>query len=58
MQYVIKQNGLYIVSLNESLIIKRSDNKAEAKRFGEKDARTLASYLFNATMEPADNQHN
>lgn len=51
MQYVIKQNGLYIVSLNESLIIKRSDNKAEAKRFGEKDARTLASYLFNATVE-------
>lgn len=58
MQYVIKQNGLYIVSLNESLIIKRSDNKAEAKRFGEKDARTLASYLFNATVELADVKQN
>lgn len=53
MQYVIKQNGLYIVSLSESLIIKRSDKKAKAKRFNEKDARTLASYLFNATVEPA-----
>lgn len=58
MQYVIKQNGIYIVSLNESLIIKRSDNKAEAKRFGEKDARTLASYLFNAAVELADVQSN
>lgn len=58
MQYVIKQNGLYIVSLNESLIIKRSDNKAEAKRFGEKDARTLASYLFNATVELANVKQN
>lgn len=58
MQYVIKQNGLYIVSLNESLIIKRSANKAEAKRFGEKDARTLASYLFNATVELADVKQN
>lgn len=58
MQYVIKQNGLYIVSLNGSLIIKRSDNKAEAKRFGEKDARTLASYLFNATVELADVKQN
>lgn len=58
MQYVIKQNGLYIVSLNESLIIKRSDKKAEAKRFGEKDARTLASYLFNATVELADVKQN
>lgn len=58
MQYVIKQNGLYIVSLNESLIIKRSDNKAEAKRFGEKDARTLASYLFNAKVELSDVKQN
>lgn len=53
MQYVIKQNGLYIVSLSESLIIKRSDKKSDAKRFNEKDARMLASYLFNATVEPA-----
>lgn len=54
MQYVIKQNGLYIVSLSESLIIKRSDKKSDAKRFKEKDALTLASYLFNATVELAD----
>lgn len=53
MQYVIKQNGLYIVSLSESLIIKRSDKKSDAKRFNEKDARTPTSYLFNATVEPA-----
>ena len=58
MQYVIKQNGLYIVSLSESLIIKRSDKKSDAKRFKEKDARTLASYLFNATVEHADVQSN
>lgn len=58
MQYVIKQNDLYIVSLSESLIIKRSDKKSEAKRFGEKDARTLASYLFNAAVELADVQSN
>lgn len=54
MQYVIKQNGFYIVSMNESLIVKRSDKKAEAKRFGEKEARMLASYLMNATVEMAD----
>lgn len=58
MQYVIKQNGLYIVSLSESLIIKRSDKKADAKRFSENDARTLASYLFNTTVELADVQSN
>lgn len=58
MQYVIKQNGLYIVSLSESLIIKRSDKKSDAKRFNEKDARTLAPYLFNATVELADVQSN
>lgn len=58
MQYVIKQNGLYIVSLSESLIIKRSDKKSVAKRFNEKDARTLASYLFNATVELAVVQSN
>lgn len=58
MQYVIKQNGLYIVSLSESLIIKRSDKKSDAKRFNEKDARTLASYLFNTTVELADVRSN
>lgn len=58
MQYVIKQNGLYIVSLSESLIVKRSDKKSDAKRFNEKDALTLASYLFNAAVELADVQSN
>ena len=58
MQYVIKQRGFYIVETNESLIIKRTQDKAEAKRFNEKDARTLASYLFNATVELADVQSN
>ena len=58
MQYVIKQNGLYIVSLSESLIIKRSDKKSDAKRFNEKDARTITSYLFNTTVELADVRSN
>ena len=51
MQYFINQRGFYIVETNESLIVKRSENKAEAKRFNEKDARLLASYLINAKVE-------
>lgn len=54
MQYVINQRGFYIVETNESLIVKRTQNKADAKRFNEKDARLLASYLMNATVELAD----
>lgn len=54
MQYVINQRGFYIVETNESLIVKRSENKAEAKRFNEKDARLLASYLTNAKVERAE----
>lgn len=54
MQYVIHQRGFYIVETNESLIVKRTQNKADAKRFNEKDARLLASYLMNATVELAD----
>ena len=54
MQYVINQRGFYIVETNESLIVKRSENKAEAKRFNEKDARLLASYLTNSKVERAE----
>ena len=54
MQYVIHQRGFFIVETNENLIVKRTQNKAEAKRFNEKDARLLASYLMNATVELAD----
>lgn len=54
MQYVINQRGFYIVETNESLIVKRSENKAEAKRFNEKDAQLLASYLMNAKVERAE----
>jgi hypothetical protein len=54
MQYVINQRGFYIVETNESLIVKRTQNKAEAKRLNEKDARMLAAYLMNATIELAD----
>lgn len=54
MQYVINQRGFYIVETNESLIVKRTENKAEAKRFNEKDARLLATYLMNAKVERAE----
>lgn len=53
MQYVINQRGFYIVETNENLIVKRSENKADAKRFNEKEARLLASYLMNAKVELA-----
>ena len=54
MQYIINQRGFYIVETNERLIVKWTENKAEAKRFNEKDARLLATYLMNATVELAD----
>lgn len=58
MQYVIHQRGFYIVEMNSAGITKKSENKAEAKRFSEKEARMLATYFFNAEVEPAVDHHN
>lgn len=54
MQYGIHQRGFYIVEMNSAGITKKSENKAEAKRFNEKEARMLASYLMNASVELVD----
>lgn len=59
MQYVIHQRGWYIKEMGPAGITKKTENKAEAKRFDEEYARLLSgSYLMFATMEPADEQHN
>ena len=59
MQYVINQRGMYIVEMGPAGIIKKSENKAEAKRFDEEYARLLSgTYLMFAKMEPADDENN
>lgn len=59
MQYVIHQRGWYIKEMNSAGITKKTENKAEAKRFDEEYARLLCgSYLMSATMEPANDERN